>query len=572
MVQRLTYRKRHSYATKSNQHRVVKTPGGKLVYQTTKKRASGPKCPVTGKRIQGIPHLRPAEYKRSRLSRNRRTVNRAYGGVLSAGAVRERIIRAFLVEEQKIVKKVLKIQKAKEKTANKRQIVEKGNINVQEIQSRVIMMESEKRVSLFGNNVDLIDASFTAYLNNNATVLKLTQPSKKNVEDEEIGIFGAEKYFKGAMDEELPRTPQPVKPENNDPKDPELKDEPNNPSKPKAESGTPSVRSESSWNSRSGLLANNGGNRIVHRSRREKGRTVKSLLASLGCNCNDKASVTITENRVHVAKPPAKAGGFNDSMNKKREDCFAFPVLNTRLAVKTAIPEEEVEGDVNVARVRTRRNSSEVFGSPVLEKGKKSFSLERKLTMLNWDGVTPKAENIDISNNAEGNDAASDASSDLFEIESFSTNGNNTFLGRQVSNGRSSSATTIPNGYASSEASIAWSVVTASVAGFSIVSDYEDTRMFKTHNVERMIKGGGMLSGCNSHKSVRVAGEHLVVSGSEKAGVTGGTTAAKERFRLDCAVPVVKFQAETKTMSSHSPHYFYAQVHTVQMKGYESVP
>ncbi|GJV95485.1 RNA-directed DNA polymerase, eukaryota, partial [Tanacetum coccineum] len=67
-----------------------------------------------------IPHLRPTEYKRSRLSRNRRTVNRAYGGVLSAGAVRERIIRAFLVEEQKIVKKVLKIQKIKEKAAGKR--------------------------------------------------------------------------------------------------------------------------------------------------------------------------------------------------------------------------------------------------------------------------------------------------------------------------------------------------------------------------------------------------------------------------------------------------------------------
>ncbi|KAJ0048079.1 hypothetical protein Pint_15202 [Pistacia integerrima] len=123
MVQRLTYRKRHSYATKSNQHRVVKTPGGKLVYQTTKKRASGPKCPVTGKRIQGvcfkIPHLRPTEYKRSRLSRTRRTVNRPYGGVLSGSAVRERIIRAFLVEEQKIVKKVLKIQKAKEKQASR---------------------------------------------------------------------------------------------------------------------------------------------------------------------------------------------------------------------------------------------------------------------------------------------------------------------------------------------------------------------------------------------------------------------------------------------------------------------
>lgn len=31
MVQRLTYRKRHSYATKSNQHRVVKTPGNRLI-------------------------------------------------------------------------------------------------------------------------------------------------------------------------------------------------------------------------------------------------------------------------------------------------------------------------------------------------------------------------------------------------------------------------------------------------------------------------------------------------------------------------------------------------------------
>lgn len=42
-----------------------------------------------------IPHLRPTEYKRSRLSRNRRTVNRAYGGVLSALAVRERFVCLF---------------------------------------------------------------------------------------------------------------------------------------------------------------------------------------------------------------------------------------------------------------------------------------------------------------------------------------------------------------------------------------------------------------------------------------------------------------------------------------------
>jgi large subunit ribosomal protein L34e len=121
MVQRLTYRRRHCYATKSNQTRVVKTPGGKSVFQTAKKRAKGPKCSITGKRIAGIPHLRPTEYKTSRLHRHRKTVNRAYGGNMSGSAVRERIIRAFLVEEQKIVKKVLKIQKSKEKLAAKAQ-------------------------------------------------------------------------------------------------------------------------------------------------------------------------------------------------------------------------------------------------------------------------------------------------------------------------------------------------------------------------------------------------------------------------------------------------------------------
>lgn len=35
MVQRLTYRKRHSYATKSNQHRIVKTPGNHLYANPT---------------------------------------------------------------------------------------------------------------------------------------------------------------------------------------------------------------------------------------------------------------------------------------------------------------------------------------------------------------------------------------------------------------------------------------------------------------------------------------------------------------------------------------------------------
>lgn len=52
-----------------------------------------------------VPHLRPTQYSNKRMAHNKKTVHRAYGGVLSGGAVRDRIVRAFLVEEQKIVKK-----------------------------------------------------------------------------------------------------------------------------------------------------------------------------------------------------------------------------------------------------------------------------------------------------------------------------------------------------------------------------------------------------------------------------------------------------------------------------------
>eukprot|EP00892_Ulva_mutabilis_P001869 jgi/Ulvmu1/11683/UM008_0093.1 len=113
MVQRLTYRRRHCYATRSNKTRVVKTPGGRLVVQYRTKKASFPKCPVTGQRLAGIKALRPSEYSNKRMSKRQKSVNRIYGGCLSHKVVRERIMRAFLVEEQKIVKKVVKLSNAK---------------------------------------------------------------------------------------------------------------------------------------------------------------------------------------------------------------------------------------------------------------------------------------------------------------------------------------------------------------------------------------------------------------------------------------------------------------------------
>lgn len=57
-----------------------------------------------------IPALRPSEYKC--ISKRQKNVSRAYGGSRCATCVRQRIVRAFLIEEQKIVKKVLKQQAA----------------------------------------------------------------------------------------------------------------------------------------------------------------------------------------------------------------------------------------------------------------------------------------------------------------------------------------------------------------------------------------------------------------------------------------------------------------------------
>merc|ERR1711953_80560 len=105
MVERLTYRRHNRYNTKSNKKRIVKTPGGRLVYQHVQKKAKGPKCGDCGKAIIGVPRLRPIEYRR--LKKRERRVNRAYGGSRCASCVRTRVVRAFLIEEQKCVKQVL---------------------------------------------------------------------------------------------------------------------------------------------------------------------------------------------------------------------------------------------------------------------------------------------------------------------------------------------------------------------------------------------------------------------------------------------------------------------------------
>jgi large subunit ribosomal protein L34e len=119
MAQRLTLKRRLSYNTLSNKRRVVKTPGGRLTYQYIKKGPSFPVCGDAGCKIKlnGVVPARPREW--SRMSRRLKTVSRAYGGSRCANCVRNRVVRAFLIEEQKIVSKVLKAQQQTATAAKK---------------------------------------------------------------------------------------------------------------------------------------------------------------------------------------------------------------------------------------------------------------------------------------------------------------------------------------------------------------------------------------------------------------------------------------------------------------------
>jgi len=69
--------------------------------QYTAKKSKGPQS-ESGARIAGIPGLRPAALRR--LNKRARTVTRPYGGSKTHTEVRNRIVRAFLVEEVKQLK------------------------------------------------------------------------------------------------------------------------------------------------------------------------------------------------------------------------------------------------------------------------------------------------------------------------------------------------------------------------------------------------------------------------------------------------------------------------------------
>ena len=68
--------------------------------------------------------MKSREYKNAH--KREKTVSRAYGGSRCANCVKERVVRAFLIEEQKIVKKVLLEKSKAKKKKFKPVLIERG--------------------------------------------------------------------------------------------------------------------------------------------------------------------------------------------------------------------------------------------------------------------------------------------------------------------------------------------------------------------------------------------------------------------------------------------------------------
>merc|ERR1712232_1524500 len=112
----------------------VRTPGGRLTAQYVEKKAKGPgnAMKTSSLRLGGLRRMRSAKY--ARTAKHTRRICRAYGGVYSHIELKNRIIRTFLTEEVKNVKKTMALQasaeakknkKAKTKAGNKRRVTKK---------------------------------------------------------------------------------------------------------------------------------------------------------------------------------------------------------------------------------------------------------------------------------------------------------------------------------------------------------------------------------------------------------------------------------------------------------------
>lgn len=310
----------------------------------------------------------------------------------------------------------------------------------------------------------------------------------------EIGVFGADKYFNMKL--------EPI----------ELPGMKSNYLRPK----TPSVYSEaSSRDSGTALLKTSSSlarNSVPRSTSKPKIPLGRRIIASFGCTgqCMDSGAVYVAEN-----------GRADSQQGQKRTEPFAFPILcSDTQSLSSSSRKKKMEDE----KIEELRRSLDVFGSETMKKGDIATNLERKLSVLTWDAIIPKSSSHPpTTTTTVCDDMASDASSDLFEIDNISGNiGGHPILNMQATGGDDddiSGYCTSPTTqcYAPSEASIEWSVVTASAADFSsVISDYDEKYIGLGVGV-----GVGVRGGEHINSAADATGNKKFIMRSKKAGLLG---------------------------------------------------
>ncbi|CAN4099369.1 unnamed protein product [Withania somnifera] len=315
---------------------------------------------------------------------------------------------------------------------------------------------------------------------------------RTKLKDGELSIFGADKYFNKKLEYgSVPTTG--VK--NSGQTNKGMVDLPH--LKPSPRTGTPSICSEAgSFNSQSALLQNLPRNRYQTNQKKMTGRR---FFASFGCQgpCSGKKAVCVNRS----SEP-----GLSQTGSKHSAGHFALNSGTASMDEKLRVVKKHL--DDNDLTIEEQRKSIEVFGSGKMrKKGDIAGNLERKLSMLTWDAI-PKAQNLPtttIVSSTVCDDIASDVSSDLFEIDNISGSGYR--LMKSQTTDYASGCMSPTAQYAPSEASIEWSVITASAADYSsVISDYDAKRISingDTISRNAASRPSGLL-GCKSHRAVSV--------------------------------------------------------------------
>jgi large subunit ribosomal protein L34e len=76
----------------------VRLPGGKTTTHYRLRNRSHSKCAVTGKPLQGIPRKTNRKFKN--LNKSQKTVARPYGGYMSHSALKEKIIKELVLDNE----------------------------------------------------------------------------------------------------------------------------------------------------------------------------------------------------------------------------------------------------------------------------------------------------------------------------------------------------------------------------------------------------------------------------------------------------------------------------------------